>query len=566
MSETETDENTCEVPEFLVTDEEVDITLDDVAGLDEQTARIRETVIQSATDDCAGYGLQSALIWGPPGVGDSFLARATAGELIQEGFEYIRLESLDAPMSPSQFARETLEFAKRQEPAVVHVECFDEIVEMYDDVLDTLEEKMAELTAANRDIVFLASMSGTGTDVSHRAHTIATFPKVRVAVPMPGVERRRLLFGRAFDGAVEDDVLAESCLELNTEALASKTEQFNVADIFEVVQRSINTELAARDGRVELPISVGQTVVESVIETMKDEQLSNRDRWTTDVVGPFGAEDDESDEAEREVPDVTFDDIGGLDDAIETLQRRILAPLEYPDRYEAVGLDGRAGALMTGPPGTGKTMLAKAFANETNRHFVNIDGNEVTSMYYGQSSENLHQFFEDARENAPALVFIDEVETLAPERGSDEGTEATSRLTSQLLRELDGMDELGDVFVLAATNTPENLDSAVLRPGRLGDVHVEVLPPETREDLADVLEIHLRGRPTAADVTPDWVADQLPLGVSGALAENICDMAASEAVWPPESDDVVITREDFETVFDSLPDWEETEEKERTYY
>ncbi|KYC46297.1 MAG: VCP-like ATPase [Candidatus Methanofastidiosum methylothiophilum] len=165
------------------------------------------------------------------------------------------------------------------------------------------------------------------------------------------------------------------------------------------------------------------------------------------------------------MPDVTYEDIGGLRDEIQKIREMIEMPMKHPEVFSKLGIDPPKGVLLYGPPGTGKTLLAKALANEINAYFTSINGPEIMSKYYGESEENLRKVFEDAGENSPAIIFIDEIDAIAPKREESKG-EVERRVVSQLLTLMDGLKTRGKVVVIAATNLPDTIDPALRRPGR----------------------------------------------------------------------------------------------------
>ncbi|ERH01898.1 MAG: ATPase of the AAA+ class, partial [Halonotius sp. J07HN6] len=229
-----------------------------------------------------------------------------------------------------------------------------------------------------------------------------------------------------------------------------------------------------------------------------------------------------------DTPDVRWDDVGGLDDAKARLQETIQWPMAHGDAYDRVGLDPSKGVLLYGPPGTGKTLLAKAVASEADANFISIKGPELFNKYVGESEEGVREVFSKARENAPAVVFFDEIDAIAAERGAGTGdNNVGERVVSQLLTELDGLEELEDVVVIATTNRPELIDDALLRPGRL-DRHIEVADPDEGAR-REILEIHTRDKPLADDVDLDALAERTE-GYVGADIEAICREAATVAV------------------------------------
>lgn len=201
--------------------------------------------------------------------------------------------------------------------------------------------------------------------------------------------------------------------------------------------------------------------------------------------------------SDEEVPEVTYEDIGGLEDEITKVREMIEIPLKHPEVFERLGVDAPKGVLLHGPPGTGKTLLAKAVANETNAHFILINGPEIMSKYYGQSEENLRKKFEEAEKNAPSIIFIDEVDAIASKREETRG-EVERRVVAQLLTLMDGLKSRGKVVVIAATNVPNILDPALRRPGRF-DRELEIGVPN-KEGRLNVLKIHTRHMPLDKDV------------------------------------------------------------------
>jgi transitional endoplasmic reticulum ATPase len=209
--------------------------------------------------------------------------------------------------------------------------------------------------------------------------------------------------------------------------------------------------------------------------------------------------------AAGKVPRVTYEDIGGLSPQIRKVREMVELPLRHPEVFRRLGVEAPKGVLLHGPPGTGKTLLAKAVANETQSAFYSIGGPEIMSKFHGQSEENLREIFDKARENAPAILFIDEIDSIAPKR-EEAGSEVERRVVAQLLSLMDGLEERGRVVVLAATNRPDSIDPALRRPGRF-DREIEIGVPDRDARLA-VLQVHTRGMPLAPDVDLDDLADR----------------------------------------------------------
>uniref|UniRef100_UPI002617F0EB AAA family ATPase n=1 Tax=Thermococcus sp. TaxID=35749 RepID=UPI002617F0EB len=189
---------------------------------------------------------------------------------------------------------------------------------------------------------------------------------------------------------------------------------------------------------------------------------------------------------EESIPEVTYEDIGGLSDAIQKIREMVELPLKHPELFERLGIEPPKGVLLYGPPGTGKTLLAKAVANEANAHFIAINGPEIMSKFYGESEERLREIFKEAEENAPSIIFIDEIDAIAPKREEVVG-EVEKRVVSQLLTLMDGLKSRGKVIVIAATNRPDAIDPALRRPGRF-DREIEVGVPD-KQGRKEILQI-----------------------------------------------------------------------------
>ena len=207
---------------------------------------------------------------------------------------------------------------------------------------------------------------------------------------------------------------------------------------------------------------------------------------------------------EKAVPRVTYEDIGGLGPEIKKVREMIELPMKHPELFERLGVEAPKGVLLYGPPGTGKTLLARALASETNAHFETLSGPEIMSKYYGESEEKLRQLFKTAEEQAPSIVLIDEIDSIAPKREEVTG-EVERRVVAQLLALMDGMEARGKVVVIGATNRPDSLDPALRRPGRF-DREIEIGVPN-KESRLEVLLIHTRGMPLAKDVNQQKLAD-----------------------------------------------------------
>lgn len=234
----------------------------------------------------------------------------------------------------------------------------------------------------------------------------------------------------------------------------------------------------------------------------------------------------EKGETLRGVPQVTYEDIGGLKDEIQKVREMIELPLRHPEIFEKLGVEAPKGVLLYGPPGTGKTLLAKAVANESNAHFISISGPEIMSKFYGESEARLREIFKEAREKAPTIVFIDEIDSIAPKREEVTG-EVERRVVSQLLSLMDGLEARGKVIVIAATNRPNAIDPALRRPGRF-DREIEIKVPDRRGRF-EILQIHTRHMPLTQEVDLEKLSS-VTHGFVGADLEYLCKEAAMKTL------------------------------------
>jgi transitional endoplasmic reticulum ATPase len=264
------------------------------------------------------------------------------------------------------------------------------------------------------------------------------------------------------------------------------------------------------------------------------------------------------------VPQVAYEDIGGLKEEMQKVREMIELPLRHPEIFEKLGIEAPKGVLLHGPPGTGKTLLAKAVANESNAHFISISGPEIMSKFYGESEARLREIFKEAKEKAPSIIFIDEIDSIAPKREEVTG-EVERRVVSQLLSLMDGLEARGKVIVIAATNRPNAIDPALRRPGRF-DREIEIKVPDKRGRL-EILQIHTRNMPLDTDVNHQRIAE-VTHGFVGADIEYLCKEAAmkclrrllpelnleDEKLAPEVLDKLIITMNDFEgAIKDVMP-------------
>lgn len=523
-------------------------TYDDIGGLDAELDRIRETVELPLLNPDLFKRLgvdppRGVLLYGPPGTGKTLIASAIATETD------INFETISGPTITSKYYGETesqvrkvFENAREHEPSIIFI---DEL-----DSLATKREGSGNME--NRVVAQLLALMD-GLDSKDRIVVVATTNRIDTIDP---ALRRPGRFDREIEIGVPNRDGREEILRIHIREVplsdnvditvyAEKTHGFVGADLANFTRESVLQTLrrvrANRD--IDEPIPPDALNSVRVTKTDCDIALTN--------IEPSALR-----EVFVEVPNVTWDDVGGLQKATQRLQETVQWPLAYPAAFEKVDLSPAKGILLYGPPGTGKTLLAKAVANEADSNFISIKGPELLEKYVGESEQGVREVFAKARENAPTVVFFDEIDALAAERGSGTGDAGVSeRVVSQLLTELDGLEELKDVVVVATTNRPGLLDDALLRPGRF-DRHIYVGVPN-KASRKEIFEIHTAGRPLADDVDLEGLTARTE-GYVGADIEAVCREAAAAAVRSfvaSDNDDVegiVLTSTHFERGLDEV--------------
>ena len=277
-----------------------------------------------------------------------------------------------------------------------------------------------------------------------------------------------------------------------------------------------------------MPVTVGDRVRVNLLGTRsQDFSVSDTTPKAIVLIGSGTTIEIKGEAApERKSGKISYEDIGGLGREIHRIREMIELPLKYPEVFERLGIDAPKGVLLHGPPGCGKTLIARAVAHETSAYFIHINGPEIVHKFYGESEAHLRNIFEDASRHAPSIIFLDEIDAMAPKRAETQG-EVEKRVVAQLLALMDGLKSRGDVIVIGATNIPDALDPALRRPGRF-DREISIPIPD-RHGRLSILEIHTRGMPLAADVDLDRIA-AITHGFVGADLQALCREAAMSAL------------------------------------
>ncbi|MEM4780446.1 MAG: CDC48 family AAA ATPase [Halalkalicoccus sp.] len=509
------------------------ITYEDIGGLQNEIQRVREMVELPMKHPQIFKKLgieppQGVLLHGPPGTGKTLLAKAVANETSASFFSIAGPEIISKYYGESeQQLREIFEDASEESPAIIFIDELDSIAPKREDVTGEVERRVvAQL---------LTMMDG----LESRGQVIVIAATNRVDSVDPAL-RRPGRFDREISIDVPDEMGREEILQIHTRGmplsddvslseLADDTHGFVGADI-----ESLTKEAAMRALRRYLPeINLDE---EEVPPELIDRMIVKRD----DFRGALGeVEPSAMREVLVELPKISWDDVGGLEDAIGDVKESVEWPLTSPERFERLGIDPPAGVLLYGPPGTGKTLMAKAVANETNANFISIRGPQLLSKWVGESEKAIRQTFRKARQVSPTVIFFDELDALAPARGQDAGSNVSERVVNQLLTELDGLEEMENVMVVAATNRPDMIDPALIRSGRFDRLVMVGQPGE--EGRKEILRIHTGDIPLAADVSLAELAE-LTDGYVGSDLASIAREAAMTALREDSEAEVVEMR------------------------
>ncbi|MFB6102513.1 MAG: CDC48 family AAA ATPase [Haloplanus sp.] len=532
-----------------------DVTYEDIGGLDRELEQVREMIElpMRHPELFRRLGIdppKGVLLHGPPGTGKTLIAKAVANEIDAHFHTISGPEIMSKYYGESEEQlRDAFEEAEENAPAIVFIDELDSIAPKREEAGGDVERRVvAQL---------LSLMDG----LEERGEVVVIGATNRVDAIDPAL-RRGGRFDREIEIGVPDRDGRREILQVHTrnmpladdvdiDAFAESTHGFVGADIESLAKEAAMNALRSIRPQIDLE---EEEIDAEILESLEVDEGDFQEAMK-------GIEPSALREVFVEVPDVTWNDVGGLDDTKERLRETIQWPLDYPEVFETMDMDSAKGVLMYGPPGTGKTLLAKAVANEAESNFISVKGPELLDKYVGESEKGVREIFSKARENAPTVIFFDEIDAIATERGRNTGDSGVSeRVVSQLLTELDGLETLEDVVVIATSNRPDLIDSALLRPGRL-DRHVHVPVPDEEARRA-IFEVHTRDKPLADDVDLDRLARRTENYV-GADIEAVCreaSMAASRefinSVSPGEIGESVnnvrITMDHFEQALDEV--------------
>jgi len=493
------------------------VTYEDIGGLREEVRKVREMIElplkhPELFERLGVEAPKGVLLHGPPGTGKTLLAKAVVSET------NANFLSITGPEIMSKFygeseerLREIFKQAEENAPSIIFIDEIDSIAPKRDEVTGETERRVvAQL---------LALMDG----LESRGKVVVIGATNRPNALDPAL-RRPGRFDREIEINIPNRTGRAEILSIHTrgmpldkdvdlEQLADLTHGYAGADL-----SALCKEAAMRALRRVMP------QLDLELEAIPAEILNSMTVTKDDF---FGALRDMQPSSMREVlierPNIHWDDIGGLEGPKQELMEAVEWPLKYSELYAHMGARAPKGVLLYGPPGTGKTLLAKAIATESQANFINVKGPEFLNKWVGESEKAVREIFRKARQAAPCIIFMDEIDSIVPKRGMEEDSRVTERIISQMLTEMDGLETLHNVVVIAATNRPDLIDEAILRPGRFDRIVAIPLPDFAAR--LQILKIHAKGMPVAADVNLEEIARKTE-GFTGADLAAICNEAA----------------------------------------
>jgi len=496
---------------------------DDIGGCKKQMAQIREMIELPLRHPALFKTLgvkppRGVLLYGPPGSGKTLIAKAVANET--GAFFFL----INGPEVMSKMAgeaeanlRRAFEEAEKNAPAIIFIDELDSIAPKRDKSNGEVEKRVV-----SQLLTLMDGLKGRG--------QVITIGATNRPNSIDGALRRFGRFDRELDIGVPDDNGRLEILRIHTknmklnpnvrlEEISSNTHGFVGSDLAQLCTEGALTCIREKMDLIDLE---EDTIDAEILDSMAVSQ----DHFTAAMgsCNPSSLR-----ETVVEVPNVKWDDIGGLEDVKRNLQEMILYPIEHPEKFEKFGMQPSRGVLFYGPPGCGKTLLAKAVASECSANFVSIKGPELLTMWFGESEANVREIFDKARSAAPCVLFFDELDSIGTARGGSAGDAggASDRVMNQLLTEIDGVGAKKNVFFVGATNRPELLDDALLRPGRLDQLIYIPLPDLPARQ--GILSATLKKSPLAPNIPIHFVAQKTE-GFSGADISELCQRAAKAAI------------------------------------
>ncbi len=498
------------------------ITYDELGGLKNEVQKIREMVElpmrhPELFEKIGVEAPKGVLLYGPPGTGKTLLAKAVAGETNAHFISISGPEIMGKHYGESEERiREIFTQAEENSPSIVFIDEIDSIAPKRDEVSGELEKRIVSQ--------LLTLMDG----MKSRGNVVVIAATNRPDSIDPAL-RRPGRFDREIEIGIPDDEGRFDILSIHTRGMPidekvdlkqiSKTTHGFVGADLEILSK----EAAMKSLRRILPeIDYDEEKISS--EILEKIQITSDDfRDALKEVSPSALR-----EVQVQIPNVSWDDVGGLENLKEELKEAVEWPIKYKDAYDYVNVKSPKGILLDGPPGTGKTLIAKALAKMTDSNFISIKGPELLSKWVGESEKGIREIFRKARQAAPCIIFLDEVDALVPRRGSGgSNSHVTENVVSQILTEIDGLEELNNVLIIAATNRLDIVDEAFLRPGRFDRI-IKVPNPDEK-GRQHIFEIHTKSKPLASDAKISEIV-KLTDNFSGAEIAAVANRAAIAAL------------------------------------
>jgi transitional endoplasmic reticulum ATPase len=490
---------------------------EDIGGLGKELQRIREMIelplkYPAVFDRLGVEPPKGVLLYGPPGTGKTLIARVVAAETNARFFVINGPEIINKFYGESESRlRAVFQDAQQRAPSIIFIDELDALAPRRAETGGEVERRIVgQLLAlmdglASRGQVVLIGATNQPNALDPALRRPGRFDR-EIALRVPDVRGRlEILRIHSRDAALASDVDLARVAQLTPGFVGADLEAL-CREAAMIALRRVLPHIDYQHGTIPFETLVALNI------TMADFQAALRE-----------VEPSTTREVYVEVSETSWDDIGGLEQVKETLTEAVEWPLRFPEVYANAKVEPPRGVLLSGPPGSGKTLIARALANQCEASFISIKGPELLSKWVGESEKGVREVFRRAKQAAPCIVFFDEIDALAPRRGGGNDGNVGDRVIAQLLTEMDGIEGRAGVIVLAATNRPELIDTALLRPGRF-DMVVDLHNPDEAERQA-IFSVHLRGRPLAPDVSIEQLA-QMASGASGADIEAVCRRAS----------------------------------------
>ncbi len=517
-----------------------DVHYEDIGGLKNEIRKIREMVelpirYPELFERLGIEPPKGVLLFGPPGTGKTMLAKAVANESDANFIDISGPELVSKFVGESEEKlREIFNEAKEKAPTIIFMDEIDAIAPKREEATNEVERRMVSQ--------LLTLMDG----ISSRGQVIVIGATNRENSIDPAL-RRPGRFDREIEIGVPDMNSRKEILQIHTRNMPL-TQDVNLDELAAMTHGYTGADITAlaREGAMFTLRKILPKILDK--KSIPNEMLAELKVTREDFLNAMGSV---RPSALREVfverPNIHWTDVGGLNDVKAQLKEAVELPIKHPEEFERIGIRPIKGILMVGAPGTGKTLLAKAVATEREANFISIKGPELLSKYVGESEKATREIFRKARMAAPCIIFIDEIDAIANARGSDYGDAlVTERVVDTLLTEMDGLSGANNIIVLAATNRPDILDPALLRPGRFDKI-IEIPVPD-EETRLQILKVHTRRMPLATDVKLEELA-KLTENYTGAEIENVCREAGMYAI---RENKPVVTRNNFVLALDEV--------------